>query len=349
MKKIVLFINLLLLLTTISLAQDVQPEPNPCGSYTNTPDNNYPGYCPSTPCIPNMGPWFEGGNTVGNPGNNTIGTCNYKDFILKANNTNHVWIKTNGKIGISEGNPFAKFEVYESNLLPAGFGNINLLTSIRANVNNNFMRNEWVMRDNVGTYDWRDTKLHDGISVDISFINPGIDTRTWWERQAYLDEQSWGTGANTYMRLKNNQLQVCEQPNALNSSNLCVNVNGGSAIEVFDQGTGTAGMINFKVKANGYVYAREINVMPSNITFPDYVFEKAYKLKSLESLESYINANKHLPNIPSAKQVEKEGINVAEMQILQMEKIEEAFLYIIQLKKENNELKKRVEGLEKNK
>jgi hypothetical protein len=106
--------------------------------------------------------------------------------------------------------------------------------------------------------------------------------------------------------------------------------------------------VNFKVKNTGYVYAREINVMPANIAFPDYVFEKNYKLLPINEMESYIVANKHLPNIPSAKTVEQEGINLGEMQVKQMEKIEEAFLYIIQLKKENEELKNRLAILENN-
>lgn len=318
---------------------------NPCREPNNTLEWA-PWMCASKPCLPNMIPWQEGGNSIGPSGNNTAGTCSNHDFILKSAGTNRLWLKTNGKIGIDEANPTAKFEVNESTLLPAGSGNYQLLTSVRANVNNNFAHNTWVLRDQVGTNDWQDTRLHDGISVDISFIVPGIDTRTWWERQAQADEQSWGTGAATYLRLKPNQLQVSEQPNAPNTSALCVNVNTGNAFEIYDENTQK---INFKVKANGYCYAREINVMPTSITFPDYVFEKNYKLQSLKSLESFIKANKHLPNIPNAAEVEKNGINVAELQIKQMEKIEEAFLYIIQLKKENEELKKRVEKLESTK
>ena len=88
--------------------------------------------------------------------------------------------------------------------------------------------------------------------------------------------------------------------------------------------------------------------MPTSTPFPDYVFAKDYKLKSLENLESFIKENKHLPNIPSASEVAISGINVGEMQIKQMEKIEEAFLYIIQLKKENEELKVRLQKLEAN-
>jgi hypothetical protein len=97
--------------------------------------------------------------------------------------------------------------------------------------------------------------------------------------------------------------------------------------------------VNFKVKKTGIVYAREINVQLT--AFPDYVFASNYKLMPLEDLETFIEKNKHLPNIPPASVVEDEGGNLGELARLQMEKIEELTLYIIQLKKEIEDLKKR--------
>jgi hypothetical protein len=329
---------------------DSGPGPGPCPSNYATAYNPYDQLpCPSVPCLKNASPWYEGGNKVGTAESNEAGTCNSHDFVLKANNNNSVWIKTSGKVGVGEASPTAKFEVYESALLGSSSNNTKLITSKRANVSNNFMNNLWAVRDNTNASGWMSVMLHDGISVDVSFLTPGTDTRTWWQRHPYLDIQSWGTGATPYMVLKQSQLQVGQQTNAANSSTLCINVNGGSAIEVFDQATGTNGMINFKVKANGYAYAREINVMPANISFPDYVFEKNYKMLSIAEVEKYIASYKHLPNVPSAGEVKKEGINLGEMQVKQMEKIEEAFLYIIELKKENEELKSRIEILEKQK
>lgn len=95
------------------------------------------------------------------------------------------------------------------------------------------------------------------------------------------------------------------------------------------------------------MYAREINVMASNIVFPDYVFDKNYNLATLQDLENFIKAKKHLPNIPSAKDVSENGINVSELQVKQMEKIEELFLYVIQQQKEVEELKEQNRKLER--
>lgn len=75
----------------------------------------------------------------------------------------------------------------------------------------------------------------------------------------------------------------------------------------------------------------------------DYVFAEDYKLKPLSEVESYIQANKHLPNVPSADQIGKEGIRVAEMTHIMMEKIEELTLYMIELEKENKKIKQLLE------
>jgi hypothetical protein len=102
---------------------------------------------------------------------------------------------------------------------------------------------------------------------------------------------------------------------------------------------------NFKVKSNGFVYAREVQVHPDGTAFPDYVFETNYSLMNLKDLENYIKANKHLPNIPSANQVSVSGFGVAEMQIKQMEKIEELTLYIIEQNKKLATLEEEIKVL----
>jgi peptidoglycan hydrolase CwlO-like protein len=63
------------------------------------------------------------------------------------------------------------------------------------------------------------------------------------------------------------------------------------------------------------------------------VFDKKYKLRSLYSLESFIKENKHLPEVPSAKEVEEKGISVGENQALLLKKIEELTLYILEINK----------------
>lgn len=82
-------------------------------------------------------------------------------------------------------------------------------------------------------------------------------------------------------------------------------------------------------------------------TWCDYVFEKDYQLMSIEELDKYIKENKHLPNIPAATEVENNGLKMADMQRRMMEKIEELSLYVIQLKKQNDDLQKKVDSITK--
>jgi hypothetical protein len=91
---------------------------------------------------------------------------------------------------------------------------------------------------------------------------------------------------------------------------------------------------------NGKVVSKEVIVTQQS--WADYVFAKNYKLLTLENLEKYIKENNHLPNIPSAKEVENNGVNLGEISKAQMEKIEELTLYIKELKKELEAIKKEV-------
>ena len=85
--------------------------------------------------------------------------------------------------------------------------------------------------------------------------------------------------------------------------------------------------------------------VPTSAAWADYVFANDYKLKPLLEVESFINENKHLPNVPSAVELVKEGLDLGKMQAKQMEKIEELTLYMIEMKKEINTLKEENKSL----
>ncbi|QEE51295.1 hypothetical protein FUA48_17500 [Flavobacterium alkalisoli] len=98
----------------------------------------------------------------------------------------------------------------------------------------------------------------------------------------------------------------------------------------------------YKLSVSGKVRAHEVKVYN---TWADYVFENDYDLKSLEQVEAFIAENGHLPNVPSAKEVEAKGIELGEMTKIQQEKIEELTLYLIQQNKENQQLKEELKEL----
>jgi hypothetical protein len=95
----------------------------------------------------------------------------------------------------------------------------------------------------------------------------------------------------------------------------------------------------YKFAINGKMICEEVKVKLASTGWPDYVFADNYQLKSLQEIEKFIIQNKHLPNIPSAAEVEKNGIEIGDMQKRMMEKIEELTLYVIELEKKINELK----------
>jgi hypothetical protein len=100
----------------------------------------------------------------------------------------------------------------------------------------------------------------------------------------------------------------------------------------------------YKLEVCGTIRAKEVRVETG---WCDYVFEKDYKLRSIDELEKFISDNKHLPGIAPASEVEKEGLKVAEMNKAMMEKIEELTLYVIQLSKDNKKLQEEIDALKK--
>ena len=93
-----------------------------------------------------------------------------------------------------------------------------------------------------------------------------------------------------------------------------------------------------KLAVNGDIHAEEVRV-DLNVPGPDYVFEANYELPSLSSIQNYIEVHHHLPEIPSAKEMEENGIELSEMNMLLLKKIEELTLYTLEQEKKIEELK----------
>lgn len=98
-------------------------------------------------------------------------------------------------------------------------------------------------------------------------------------------------------------------------------------------------VVDGNVRVNGKIAAKEVIVNP-NASFPDYVFENNYTKLNPDDIENYVLKYKHLPYIKSAYEINKDGINIAELQIGLLRHIEEMYLTII-------ELQKRIRNLEK--
>ena len=123
---------------------------------------------------------------------------------------------------------------------------------------------------------------------------------------------------------------VSISPNG-NASNGVMNIFGNGYV-----GIGTTNPTQ-KLSVNGTIQAKEIVV---NTGWSDFVFDNNYKLRSLTEVEQFVKTNKHLPEIPSQKEVEKNGVQLGDISSKLLMKIEELTLYMIEMKKEIQTLKK---------
>jgi hypothetical protein len=164
-------------------------------------------------------------------------------------------------------------------------------------------------------------------------INNGFDVTLAQAGYLLLGEVN---GANITM--DNNEIMA---RNAGGTANLYLQLNGGGV----SIGTTTV--------PTGYLFSVDGKIISEGLrceisgSWPDYVFDEKYELMPLSEVDQFIQENGHLPGIPAAAEIEAEGVDVDEMQVKMMEKIEELTLHMIRLEKENMELKERLESIEK--
>ncbi len=126
------------------------------------------------------------------------------------------------------------------------------------------------------------------------------------------------------------------------NTNMRIFSNSNSAIFIA-AATGNVGIgtnnPTYKLSVLGNIRSTEVVVETG---WADYVFDKNYQLKPLYEVEAFIQQNNHLPNIPTAAEIEKNGLHLGDTQKRMMEKIEELTLYLIQQQKEIDTLKKKL-------
>lgn len=131
-------------------------------------------------------------------------------------------------------------------------------------------------------------------------------------------------------------------------------VNGTEAMRIWPSGaigvgTGSTALNNTKFAVEGLIACRELKVMPLAAAWPDYVFAPDYQRMSFEQLDTYLQTNRHLPHMQSdsAFQANGNSFNVGETQMNLLKSVEELYLYMLDLKKENDAMKKEIEELKK--
>jgi hypothetical protein len=201
-------------------------------------------------------------------------------------------------------------------------------------------------------------------------INSGIFTiNQWWTSSGQL-EMTIGDAARKGIIVKSAASQTANLQEWQNSSGTALSVitssgnigigtstpNSNSKLDVngniFSSGKiaiGTTDMTKistYSLAVNGDALFNKVKVK-LYASWPDYVFHKNYNLLPLSEVEKFIQENNHLPEIPSASEVEKEGLDIGDNQALLLKKIEELTLYVIEQNKKIEDQGKRIENLEK--
>ena len=131
--------------------------------------------------------------------------------------------------------------------------------------------------------------------------------------------------------------------NVANDSRFLIDKDGKVGISCTPPANWQQGGVQYKLYVENGIVTRDILVTAQ--TFPDYVFEENYNLKSIAEYENFILKNKRLPGLPSAEKVKENGIEVGQLSTSILEKVEEQALYIIQLQSQINELNKKIDKI----
>lgn len=235
--------------------------------------------------------------------------------VWSANGSNIFY--TDGNIGIGTTSPTAKLQV-NGKAFFSSYG-----------------ETEWVTGNSLGRIDNNYFGINDYFSFSSNFNRTSATTGT-------VDHPVLGTAEITLIPTNNGMGQILFRTGAQNTVPSTVMAVNGQNV-----GIGTTNPTN-KLSVNGTILAKEVIVSNAASYWPDYVFEDNYPLMSLDDLKKYLEDSKHLPNVPDENEVEKNGVSLGEMQRLQMEKIEELTLYVLQLNQRIETLEKENQNLKMN-
>lgn len=269
-------------------------------------------------------------------------------------------LDTNGNVGINNTSPVARLTVDGGDLQVSNMGHFkgwetNNLSGLGLDIG---------ISSNMGyvmAYDRTNNQYHklrltasggnNGLTLDTN-SNVGIGTTSpnktlhvsgGWKNQIQFQQSS---GTANYAQLSSGTAWVGLFTGGTSEKTMMRAYHDGSKV-VFENGNVGIGTDDpqSKLAVNGQIRATEMKVL-ADISVPDYVFEPDYELRTLRETKEYIAENKHLPEIPSASEIGENGINLGDMNMRLLKKIEELTLYQIELLERLEKAEEKIQQLE---
>lgn len=228
----------------------------------------------------------------------------------------------------------------DSGIIPLSIqtnGTINVMDKLYLNLPTGFNRLGFIVSNNKRQISWGD----DLTGTPLEFMYDPNGTINDLSIMTLLPSGKVGIGTTT----PSEKLEVSGGNAKVNNGNINVNngnltVYNGRVIIESPSGLGT-GTRRIALNSDGTIRAREILV--DLVTIPDYVFGEKYPLMPMSELRNYIQKNNHLPGIQSESEYNEQGhINVGELNVKLLEKVEELTLYILQLEEKMQQMDKQI-------
>lgn len=319
----------------------------------------------------NTGVGIKGGNgnTILGYGVTGLDSSLNNNLILATANGIKLRALENGNVGIGINNPRTKFEISNTlsnpdalstslskgNLLLTDGGNIGLVMGVMPAQNGGYPSYIQARNNTASNIAYNLLLNPLGGNVGIGTVNPGavLDVKSTGSRYGFIlrvsshapwttltYNETWSSVAPLFstiayntgkyaMGTHTNAGDLAFYTNGYGNERLTIKQNGQVVIGV---PTVSSIPLEYKLAVAGNIIAEKVKVKNSNI-WPDYVFEKNHNLLDLQNLEEYIEHYKHLPEIPSAAEIEKDGQDLGEMNRLLLKKVEELTLYLIEQEK----------------
>lgn len=325
-----------------------------------TSDANGIGTWQSLPNTPAA--WNLGGNAGTTPGTDFIGTTDAKGLIFKIEN------KIAGRIDTEDFDPSLRNVSFGAQAMRdittgganSAFGNLALANNETGNYNMAIgfqsMTEKVTGDENTGL--GYNTLFYSQGSFNTAIGSRALQNSGTGSSNVAIGYNAGNHGNSFYSFLSgNNNIAIGantiikhDQNNQLNIGNAIygegLSGNGAGKIMIGSNDFTKMGTNTFAVNGSALFTKATVKLFGN---WPDYVFEKDYKLKPLTELEQFIQKNKHLPEVPNQKEIGENGIDLGANQAILLKKIEELTLYTIAADKKITDQQKQIEELQQSK